>query len=346
MMRVGIALFMGECYQACPGDALCRALLRYKRQNRGFNEVYREQIMPHLAIAHGFRDSEPRPTTNIPKALTLMVTAGLFIATSSAMIRGFGVGLPELESAFFRGATGFVILLLLMGTGVKKIPLGNNKKFLFFRGFFGSLASILYVWAICHMELGLANGLNQASPIFVCLCAALFLGERFGWWIYLTVFVAFFGMLLIASPDFTSWNFAALMALLSAIVSAIAYTFVKKLQSTETSDTIVLWFLGMSALLPLFSLPFTDWVMPPASDFAGLLGAGITCMFGQQLMTRAYRYAPATIVAPFIYASTISSLIIGYFVWGEFPCTRSLIGCGIIIVAAIAIGLLPKARRT
>ena len=274
-----------------------------------------------------------------------MVTAGLFIATSAAMIRGFGAQLPELETAFFRGITGFVILLLLMGTGVKKIPLGNNKAFLFFRGFFGSIASILYVWAICHMELGLANGLNQSSPVFVCLCAALFLGERFGWWIYLTVCVAFFGMLLIASPDFASWNGAALVALLSAVLSAVAYTFVKKLQATEESDTIVFWFLGMSALLPLFSIPFVDWTMPSTTDFAGLLGAGISCMFGQQLMTRAYRYAPATIVAPFIYASTISSLIIGYFVWDELPNARSLVGCAIIIAAAIAIGLLPKARH-
>lgn len=298
--------------------------------------------MPHIHIL----DSTPeaKPSTNIPKALAFMISAGLVIGLSSAMIRAFGTGLPELETAFFRGVVGLVILLTLMGTKIKPIPLGKNKKFLFFRGFFGSLASILYVWAIYHMELGLANGLNQTSPIFVCLCAALFLRERFGWWIYATILVAFFGMTLIVSPDFSSINSTALVAVLSAVLSAIAYTFIKKLQATETSDTIVLWFMGMSALLPLFSIPFIPWLMPTLPNFFGLIGAGATCLVGQQLMTRAYRYGPATVVAPFIYTSTIFSLVLSYFIWGELPSAQSLIGCAVIIAAAVAIGLLPKTR--
>ena len=295
--------------------------------------------MFHLPL-HNTGDD--KPVTNIPRALITMICAGLFIGTSSAMIRAYSAGLPELETAFFRGFVGFVILLTLMGTGIKKIPIGNRKKLLFFRGLFGSLASILYVWAIYHMELGLANGLNQTSPIFVCLCAAIFLRERFGWWIYLTVLIAFLGMTLIVSPDFSSINGIAVIAVLSAVLSAFAYTIVKKLQATETPDTIVLWFLGMSSIVPLFTIPFMPWQMPTLPNLLGLIGAGITCLLGQQLMTRAYRYGPATIVAPFIYTSTLSSLAISYFVWDELPTPKALIGCTIIIIAAIAIGLLPK----
>ena len=59
-------------------------------------------------------------------------------------------------------------------------------------------------------------------------------------------------------------------------------------------------------------------------------------------MTRAYRYGPATIVAPFIYTSTLFSLLLSFILWGELPSAQSLIGCAVIISAAIAIGLLPK----
>lgn len=297
--------------------------------------------MFHLPFHH---TQEDKPTTNIPRALITMICAGIVIGISSAMIKAFGAGLPEFETAFFRGFVGFVILLTLMGTGIKPIHTGHNKKLLFFRGLFGSLASILYVWAIYHIELGLANGLNQTSPIFVCLCAAIFLRERFGWWIYLTVLIAFFGMTLIVSPDFSSFNGVALIAVLSAILSAFAYTIVKKLQATEQSDTIVLWFLGMSSVIPILTIPFMPWELPTLPNFFGLLGAGVTCLIGQQLMTRAYRYGPATIVAPFIYTSTLSSLVISFLIWDELPSTQSLIGCAIIIAAAIAIGLLPKNR--
>lgn len=286
--------------------------------------------------------AEDKPQTNIPRAILTMVCAGLFVGISSAMIRAYGVGLPEFETAFFRGIVGFVVLLTLMGTGVKRISIGNNRRLLFFRGLFGSLASMLYVWAIYHMQLGLANGLNQTSPIFVCLCAAIFLKERFGWWIYLTVCIAVFGMMLIVTPDFSSINFAALVAVLSAVLSAFAYTCIKKLQATEESDTIVFWFLGMSSLVPVFTIPFMPWQMPTLPNFIGLMGAGLTCLIGQQFMTRAYRYGPATIVAPFIYTSTISSLFISYFIWDELPSVQSLVGCAVIIIAAIAIGILPK----
>ncbi|MBQ9396295.1 MAG: DMT family transporter [Proteobacteria bacterium] len=296
---------------------------------------------PHIH-SHAIFSSEDKPQTNIPRAILTMVCAGLVIGISSAMIRAYGEGLPEFETAFFRGIVGFVILLTLMGTGVKKIPVGNRRWLLFWRGLFGSLASMLYVWAIYHLQLGLANGLNQTSPIFVCLCAAIFLKERFGWWIYLTVCIAVFGMMLIVSPDFSSINVAALVAVLSAVLSAFAYTCIKKLQATEESDTIVLWFLGMSALVPIFTIPFVPWQLPTLPNFFGLLGAGVTCLIGQQLMTRAYRYGPATIVAPFIYTSTISSLFISFFIWDELPSIQSLVGCAVIIIAAIAIGVLPK----
>ena len=312
--------------------------------------------MPHLPFFHHTSEPNPedKPTQNIPKALAFMISAGLVIGISSAAIRAFGSELPALETAFFRGSVGFFILLFLMITNIKKIPIGTRKGLLFLRGFFGSIASILYVWAIANMELGLANGLNQTSPIFVCLCAAIFLRERFAWWIYALVTVALVGMTMIVAPgvfdpskslSLALLNTAALVAILSAILSAGAYTIVKKLQSTESPDTIVLWFLGMSTLLPLFSLPFTSWTMPSFGDFMGLIFAGVTCLLGQQLMTRAYRYGPATIVAPFIYISTISSLIISYLLWDELPSAMSLTGCGVIIVSAIGIGVLPKNHR-
>ncbi len=291
--------------------------------------------------------TEPPPKQNIAKGLAMMIACGLFIGTSSVLFRVYGENLPELECAFFRGAIGFVILLILMGSGIKKIPIGNRKGLLFLRGFFGSVASMLYIWAIYHMEVALANGLNQTSPIFVCICASIFLRERFGWWIYLCVAIAFAGMTMIVSPDFSTINSAAIVAVLSAVLSAFAYTIIKKLQTTEQSDTIVLWFFGMSTLLPIFTIPFSKpWQIPNWQDALGLLSAGVTCLIGQQFMTRAYRYAPATIVAPFIYVSTLSTLVIRYIIWNELPNANSLLGCAIIIMCAIGIGILPKNKKT
>ncbi len=271
-----------------------------------------------------------------------MVGAALFISTGAILIRAFGKGLPEIECAFFRGVIGFSFLLFLMLTRIKRIPIGNNKKLLFLRGLFGSVGAILYVWSIYHMEVGLANGLNQTSPIFVAIFAAIILKERFSWWIYAIIAVAFVGMTLIVSPDFSTINFAAVIAVLSAVLSGLAYTCIKKLQTTEQSDTIVLWFMGMCTIVPLFSIPFVSWQMPSLPSFFGLIGAGFSSLLGQIFMTRAYKYAPATIVAPFIYISTLMTLLICYLLWDELPSITSLLGCGIIITSAIGLGVLPK----
>ena len=137
--------------------------------------------MPHLPLFH---HSEPasdagvqnnKLETNIPRAILLMCGAGLMFGVSSAILKACSQDIPSMECAFFRALVGFLILLGLALTGVRKTPIGNRKFLLFLRAFFGGVASLTYVWAIPRMDLALANGLNQTSPIFVCIFAAIFL---------------------------------------------------------------------------------------------------------------------------------------------------------------------------
>jgi drug/metabolite transporter (DMT)-like permease len=66
--------------------------------------------------------------------------------------------------------------------------------------------------------------------------------------------------------------------------------------------------------------------------FAGLLGG-----IGQIFLTSSYRYADASLVAPFDYTSMILALIIGYFVFDEVPTGTMLLGAGIVITAGVLI---------
>ena len=299
--------------------------------------------MPHLPVYHHepAESSRPKLENNIPRAIFLMCGAGLMFGVSSALLKGFSEGIPSSEAAFFRAVVGFLILSGLAVTGVRKTPIGNRKGILFLRGFFGAIASLAYVWAIPRMDLALANGLNQTSPIFVCIFAAIFLRERFKWWTYVLVLCAFGGIALVVKPDVTGVNSAALLALASAVISGLAYTCLRFLQKTESPNTIVWWLQGLMTLSALCMGIFEDWAMPDVWTFGGLILVGLTAFFAQMLMTRAYHYAPATIVAPFIYISTISSLVIAYFAWGELPGMTALAGCAVIIVSAVLIGILP-----
>jgi drug/metabolite transporter (DMT)-like permease len=65
---------------------------------------------------------------------------------------------------------------------------------------------------------------------------------------------------------------------------------------------------------------------------AGLLGG-----VGQILLTSSYRYADASLVAPFDYTSMILALGIGYFIFAEVPTGTMLLGAAIVIAAGVLI---------
>ncbi len=279
---------------------------------------------------------------NPPKAILLMCCAGLLFGISSAILKTASASVPTFECAFFRTFVGFAILVGLSLTGVKKTPVGHRKPLLLLRALLGGVAALAYIWAIPRIELGLANGLNQTSPIFVCIFAAIILKERFKWWNYLLVLLAFVGILLVVQPGGGGVNGVALVALGSGILSALAYVCVRILQKTDSSQTIVMWLLGMTALLSVFTTVWEPWVLPDLPTLGLLILTGLTAFGGQLLMTHAYRFASATIVAPFIYMSTFSSLIIAFGLWGENPGFVALLGCAVIVLSSVLIGVLNR----
>jgi len=65
---------------------------------------------------------------------------------------------------------------------------------------------------------------------------------------------------------------------------------------------------------------------------AGLLGG-----LGQILLTSSYRWADASVVAPFEYASILFALGIGYFVFSEVPSGAMLAGAALVVLAGVLI---------
>ena len=70
---------------------------------------------------------------------------------------------------------------------------------------------------------------------------------------------------------------------------------------------------------------------------AMLICAGLLGGVGQVLLTSSYRFADASVVAPFEYASMILALLVGYFVFAEVPTGVVLQGAALVMAAGIAI---------
>jgi drug/metabolite transporter (DMT)-like permease len=53
------------------------------------------------------------------------------------------------------------------------------------------------------------------------------------------------------------------------------------------------------------------------------------------VLIRAFEYAPASVLAPFVYAQLVMVLLLGYLVFGAFPDAASLTGMAIIVASGV-----------
>lgn len=128
----------------------------------------------------------------------------------------------------------------------------------------------------------------------------------------------------------------ALLVLIGAVCAALAQIYIRKLVQIETTSAIVFYFSITSASLSLLTLPF-GWVIPSGPELGLLIGAGVLGGAGQIFLTSAYRFADASVVAPFDYASMLFALVIGFFIFDEVPTRTMLTGAAIVILAGCLI---------
>ena len=129
---------------------------------------------------------------------------------------------------------------------------------------------------------------------------------------------------------------STVVVLMGAMMAALAHVFVRKMVATEATAAIVFWFTITTSGMALLTLPW-GWAVPSWEVALMLVLAGLLGGMGQILMTSSYRYADASLVAPFDYTSMILALIIGYFVFGEVPTGTMLLGAAIVIFAGVLI---------
>ena len=104
----------------------------------------------------------------------------------------------------------------------------------------------------------------------------------------------------------------------------------------EQTSAIVFFFSLTSTLLSLLTIPF-GWVVPTGTEAMLLVTAGLLGGMGQIFLTSAYRYADASVVAPFDYASMLAAIGIGYFFFAEVPTGQMLAGAGLVVFAGVLI---------
>ena len=224
-------------------------------------------------------------------------------------------------------AVFWVILLSTAGLAAltTKRPLDHA-----IRSISGVVSLALLYYAITLIPIADATAIAFAAPVFITLLSIIILGEAIGLRRWSAVILGFVGVLLITRPQADGWNVGALAALGSAISGAMVAVWLRKLSSSERSVAIGIYYNALGCLVCLGWVLLSGWLTPGVGDLWLLLGFGLGCGLQQWLLTVSFRYAEASLLAPFEYVAMVFAAIVGYVFWSEIPVLTTWIGAAII----------------
>jgi drug/metabolite transporter (DMT)-like permease len=280
-----------------------------------------------------------------------MAIGAFFFSLMSVCVKLASKHLPSSHTVLARGA---VTLVLSFGVLLAKRPrptlramFGRDKPRLVLRGVAGFIALNCFYYAIKNMPLADATVIQYSSPVFTALLAALVLRERMRRVEGVLMAVSFVGVILVAQPSFLFAHASSTppatfaIAIAGAVVSAVAYTTIRRLRKTDEADVIVLYF-------PLVAVPLSiapvarDATLPTPVEWLLLLGIGVTTQIAQMFMTKALVSQPAGRATAVSYLQVAFAYAWGILVFGEVPNTLGVVGALVVALATVGIAVLKQ----
>jgi len=270
---------------------------------------------------------------DIRRGALLMVASALLFAGMAAGVRVISQELPNAPIVFFRHFLMLVFLgpwLLRGGRGVLRT---DDLRGHLVRGLAGVAAVSCYFYAIARLPLADAVLLNQSIPLFVPIVERVWLGEPIPPRLWRVLLIGFAGLLLILRPGFGVSQPVALVGLASAALASIAQVGIRRLTRTEPVTRIVFYF-GLIASLAAAAPAALTWRTPSPGTWGVLVLMCALATIGQLTLTRAYVYAPAARIGPFLYAGPVFAGLLDWVVWGRLPDLLFVAGALLVVVAA------------
>ncbi len=272
-------------------------------------------------------------------AVGLKLLALLLFTIMAAVIKATSDDVPPGEAVFFRSLFAIPVIfawLAYRGEIVGGVRVRNLRGHVL-RGVLGTSAMALSFAGLGLLPLPDVTAIGYAAPIFTVVLAAIFLGERIRLVRISAVAIGLLGVMIMIWPRLSTsadWEdgaaLGAIMILVATLGRACVQIQVRQLVQTDTTAAIVFWFSMTATTLSLFTLPF-GWVVPSGQTAALLIGAGLLGGVAQILVTSSFRYAPASMLAPYDYSTMLFAIVIGFVWFGELPTVLMLLGATLVI---------------
>ena len=302
--------------------------------------------------------------SNNSQGILCLIGAVAFLSVSDSIIKWLSPIYALHEIMLFRALFAMIVVLGIVQLEGGLKTLKTRRPILhFFRGSLLVLANMFFFLGLATLPFAETVALFFVAPLFICLLSQPVLGEKVGLSRWIVILIGLSGVLVMVRPGAEVFALTSLLPILAALSYAIMQMMTRKLGMHERAGTLTFYiqlaFLLISSLIglsigdgrldtmgnPTSEFLLRAWIWPLPDDFGLLALCGLIVAFGGYLLSQAYRLGQASAVAPFEYSSLPFALIIGYYLWGDWPDWTSFVGSGLIIFSGLLIVYLESRSR-
>ena len=247
----------------------------------------------------------------------LKLSSLLLFCTMDAMVKALGGTYGAFQLMLFRSVVALLPIAIIVWRSGRLASVRSKRPWLQAARVVAGLGSTIgFFYVFPRMPLVDAYAISFAAPFFMVALSVPLLGEQVGWRRWSAVGVGFAGVLLMLDPWGIEFHAMSLIVLGATFCYALSTILVRLASRSDQDAATLFWFASVSSLVGLGGA-VPNWVWPTPMDWMWLLLLGLLGGVAQVLVTRAWRLAPAAILAPFDYTSIVLAVGFGYFWFHE-----------------------------
>ncbi|MBB3142520.1 DMT family transporter [Halomonas organivorans] len=270
--------------------------------------------------------------------ILLRLLSGILFTGMMVCVKAVSAEVPLGQTVFFRSAFALLPIVIFMTWRrefpralVTRKPLGH-----LVRSGLGAAAMFASFAAVARLPVAEATLLAQLSPVAMAIGGVLLLGERFTLHRAAAFALVLAGVAALVVPDLGESRGQVLgygLGVLAALLTAGALVTVRRISRTETAASIAFYFVLVTALAGLATLPL-GWVAVSGETLALLVMAGLFGGAAHICMTLALRYAEVSRLAPFEYVALVWPVLADLLIFGLAPSSGFLVALPLVLGGA------------
>jgi drug/metabolite transporter (DMT)-like permease len=280
------------------------------------------------------------------RGIALILASTVFLGASDVTAKYLSTTLPSIEIAWIRFLVFATIMVPAMLPGSPLFALRTGRPGLqAMRGVALLLSSLFFISGLRFLPIAEASATGFVAPLFVTALSIVFLGESVGVRRWLATAAGLIGVLIILRPGSSAFHPAAFFPIVSALAWACTLIMTRMMSGREHAITTMTWssIVGVCVLSAL--VPFV-WVAPNWHDILFGVLIGVASTAGQWIVVLAFRYADASVLAPFSYTQLVWVSLLGFVVFGEVPDVWTVTGAAFIVASGLYTAHRERVRRS